>query len=211
VPTDLDPNNQTRSDARRTYFDPYASRRNMHIITGQHVTNVLIENVAADPVLSNPSSGGNTNGNGAAPGGTDHSNGFGFGPQGSTPPLGGRSSSSFIRRDTSASLLGITGVEVRMFTCYFDRLANLPISLPRTRLRRVRLSTLREKSSLLLVLCTRRKSYNCPALDPHHYCNPLISLLLWICPGLAITCRTIVLWAPSIHVSPYVQDSQEED
>lgn len=23
VPTDIDPNNQTRSDARRTYYDPY--------------------------------------------------------------------------------------------------------------------------------------------------------------------------------------------
>lgn len=25
VPTDIDPNNQTRSDARRTYYDPYVS------------------------------------------------------------------------------------------------------------------------------------------------------------------------------------------
>ena len=174
----------------------------MHVITGQHVTNVLIENVAVNPILSNPSSGGNTNGNGAAPGGTENSNGFGFGPQGSTPPLRGPSNSSFIRRDTTSTHLRITGVEVRMLIYYFKRLANLPASLPQMRLRSVRLSTLREKSSLLLVLCIRRKSYSYLALDPHHCCNPSTSLLLWICLGLAITCRTIVLWARSIHVSP---------
>lgn len=113
MPTDLDPNNQTRSDARRTYFDPYASRGNMHVITGQHVTRVLIENAATNPIVSNPTSGGNTNGNGGATGSADNSNGFGFGPQGSTPPLGGQTGSRFARRDARSSNLRITGVEVR--------------------------------------------------------------------------------------------------
>jgi choline dehydrogenase len=30
VPTDLDPNTQTRSDTRRTYYDPYYTRPNFH-------------------------------------------------------------------------------------------------------------------------------------------------------------------------------------
>ena len=109
IPTDLDPNNQTRSDARRAYFDPYANRGNLHVITGQHVTRVLIQNVAANPEVSNPASGGNTNGNGAAAGSSSNANGFGFGPQGTTPPLGG---SRFVRRDANSSNLRITGVEV---------------------------------------------------------------------------------------------------
>ncbi len=110
VPTDIDPNNQTRSDARRTYFDPFASRGNMHVITGQHVTRVLIENVAANPLVSNPTSEGNPNGNGGSAGSTDNSNGFGFGPQGSTPPLS--TPPRFARRDVNLSSLRITGVEV---------------------------------------------------------------------------------------------------
>lgn len=85
----------------------------MHVITGQHVTRVLLENAAANPVVSNPTSGGNTNGNGGTTGSADNSNGFGFGPQGSTPPLGGQTSSRFARRDASSSNLWITGVEVR--------------------------------------------------------------------------------------------------
>lgn len=31
VPTDLDPTNQTRSDARRAYYDPYVSAICLHI------------------------------------------------------------------------------------------------------------------------------------------------------------------------------------
>ena len=86
----------------------------MHIITGQHVTHVLIENIGTNPLVSNPASGGNTNGNGATPGSADNPNGFGFGPQGSTPPLSGQTSSRFGRRDASSSPLRITGVEVRI-------------------------------------------------------------------------------------------------
>lgn len=64
VPTDLDPHNQTRSDARRAYFDPYASRKNFHVITGQHVTRVLIDNVLGSKA-SDPKAGGNEDGEGS--------------------------------------------------------------------------------------------------------------------------------------------------
>ena len=110
VPTDLDPNNQTRSDARRTYFDPYVSRDNFHVITGQHVTRVLIEGIGGNGEVDTPTPGGNDNGNGPASGNND---GFGFGPGGSTPPLSGQTPPRFARRqDPGTSDLRITGVEV---------------------------------------------------------------------------------------------------
>lgn len=110
VPTDLDPNNQTRSDARRTYFDPYIGRSNFHVITGQHVTRVLIEGVANNSQVSNPISGGNSNGNGPSSG---NNNGFGFGPGGSTPPIQGQTAPGIARRQNpDSSNLRITGVEV---------------------------------------------------------------------------------------------------
>lgn len=77
------------------------------------MTRVLIEDAATNPIVSNPTSGGNTNGNGGATGSADNSNGFGFGPQGSTPPLGGQTGSRSARRDARSSNLRITGVEVR--------------------------------------------------------------------------------------------------
>ena len=110
VPTDLDPDNQTRSDARRTYFDPYVSRDNLHVITGQHVTRVLIAGVSGNGEVDTPTPGGNDNGNGPASGNND---GFGFGPGGSTPPLSGQTPPRFARRqDPGTSDLRITGVEV---------------------------------------------------------------------------------------------------
>ena len=110
VPTDLEPDNQTRSDARRTYFDPYVTRSNFHVITGQHVTRILVEGVGSNSDVSNPASGGNDNGNGPSSGNND---GFGFGPGGSTPPLSGETSSRFARRQNpGTSNLRVTGVEV---------------------------------------------------------------------------------------------------
>ena len=110
VPTDIDPNNQTRSDARRTYFDPYVSRSNFHVITGQHVTRVLVEGIDTNSAVSNPSAGGNNDGNGPA---TGNNEGFGFGPEASTPPLAGQKSRFARREDPSSSNLRVTGVEVR--------------------------------------------------------------------------------------------------
>ncbi len=116
VPTDLDPKNQTRSDARRTYYDPYVGRSNFHVITGQHVTRILTQGVSGSNVVSNPTAGGNENGNGPASGNND---GFGFGPGGSTPPLNGTTSSRFARRqDPGTSNLRITGVEVSTGLCH---------------------------------------------------------------------------------------------
>lgn len=112
VPTDLDPKNQTRSDARRTYFDPYVNRPNLHVITGQHVTRVLVEGVANNSQVSNPSTGGNINGDGTASGNND---GFGFGPGGSTPPIAGQAPPRLQRRQTPNGDLRITGVEVSHF------------------------------------------------------------------------------------------------
>ena len=114
VPTDLDPNNQTRSDARRTYYDPYVGRSNLHVITGQHVTRVLVDGIGGSSVVSNPTNGGNSNGDGPASG---DNNGFGFGPGGSTPPLNGTIPPQFVRRqDPGTSNLRITGVEVGIGT-----------------------------------------------------------------------------------------------
>ena len=107
VPTDLDPNNQTRSDARRTYFDPYVGRENFHVITGQHVTRLLIEGVANNSRVSNPTGGGNESGEGSSDG---DNQGFGVGPGGSTPPLAGDVQSMIRRQDHSG--LRVQGVEV---------------------------------------------------------------------------------------------------
>ncbi|KAL8938585.1 MAG: hypothetical protein Q9216_003813 [Gyalolechia sp. 2 TL-2023] len=110
VPTDLDPNNQTRSDARRTYFDPYVSRPNFHVITGQHVTRLLIEGVDSSYEVSNPTPGGNEDGNGMN--GMTSNDGFGFGPGGSTPRLVNTTTARLLRRQSpSTSNLRITGVE----------------------------------------------------------------------------------------------------
>ena len=109
VPTDLDPNNQTRSDARRAYYDPYVSRSNLQVVTGQHVTRVIIDGVANNPQVSNPTSGGNSNGEGTSSG---NNNGFGFGPGGSTPPIAGQAPSKARRQAPGSSNLRITGVEV---------------------------------------------------------------------------------------------------
>ncbi|KAL8633749.1 hypothetical protein Q9189_000485 [Teloschistes chrysophthalmus] len=109
VPTDLDPNNQTRSDARRTYFDPYVSRSNFHVITGQHVTRLLVEGVGSNYEVSNPTPGGNENGNGMN--GMASNEGFGFGPGGSTPALDNSTALPRVLRRQSPSMsnLRITG------------------------------------------------------------------------------------------------------
>jgi choline dehydrogenase len=39
--TSIHPTNQSRSDARRGYYDPYISRTNFHVATSQQVTRVL--------------------------------------------------------------------------------------------------------------------------------------------------------------------------
>ena len=109
MPTDLDPINQTRSDARRTYYDPYSSRPNFHVITGQHVTTLLVANSSLNAQAVEPVLGGNSDGNGPAIG---PDGGLGFGVGTDTPPAGGQTAKRFARRDASTSNLVIAGVEV---------------------------------------------------------------------------------------------------
>ena len=126
VPTDIDPQNQTRSDARRTYFDPYVHRSNFHVITNQHVTRILIEGVANNSQVSNPSTGGNDSGNGPSDGDNE---GFGFGPGGSTPPIEGQTAPGIAKRqDPASSNLRIQGVEVSQLNYYREvSMLTLPV------------------------------------------------------------------------------------
>ncbi|MCJ1319017.1 hypothetical protein MMC15_004349 [Xylographa vitiligo] len=107
VPTDLDPNNQTRSDARVTYYDPYSTRENLHIITGQHVTQLIIEGITDDPATENPTSGGNSDGEGTASGNTG---GLNFGPEIAPAPVAAPRT-KFVRQSSYSSQLRIIGVE----------------------------------------------------------------------------------------------------
>ena len=113
VPTDLDPNNQTRSDARRTYYDPYATRPNYHIITGQHVTQLLIEGISDGAGTTDPTSGGDGNGDGSDSGDTG---GLGFGPGAAPPPVSAEPTTSGKKVRKSLGNLRILGVEVRFLT-----------------------------------------------------------------------------------------------
>ncbi|KAI9724093.1 MAG: hypothetical protein M1812_000812 [Candelaria pacifica] len=106
VPTDLDPDNQTRSDARRGYYDPYTTRSNFHVMTGHHVTRILIEDVASNAGVSQPMAGGNENGEGGSSGAVS---GGVFGNGSTTPPPTSRT--RFAARDNLGGL-HITGVEV---------------------------------------------------------------------------------------------------
>ena len=74
------------------------------------MTRVLIEGTGGNGEVDNPTTGGNDNGNGPASGNND---GFGFGPDGSTPPLSGQPPPRFVRRqDPGTSNLRVSGVEV---------------------------------------------------------------------------------------------------
>lgn len=50
VPTSLDPKTQTRSDARRTYYDSVKSRNNLKLITGVEANEVLFDKLTATGV-----------------------------------------------------------------------------------------------------------------------------------------------------------------
>lgn len=68
LPLSLDPSNESRSTARRAYYDPVVERPNLWISTGQHVTQILFANGASntDATTSTPE---------------DHSVGQGFSPE----------------------------------------------------------------------------------------------------------------------------------
>lgn len=43
LPSNIQPFNQTRSDARRTYFDPFIARKNYNILPNAQVTRLLFD------------------------------------------------------------------------------------------------------------------------------------------------------------------------
>ena len=109
-PNDLHPENQTRADARRSYYDPYAHRPNLHIMLGQQVTQILTEGVAVNLAASYPTSGEEDGG--ASSGNTS---GLGFGPAGKPPAVPvnlAKVAPSILRRDAPPSDLRVTGVQV---------------------------------------------------------------------------------------------------
>ena len=62
MPLDLDPINQTRSTARKAYYDPYMSRPNLWVSTGQTVTQILFDGFSGNSnssraIYGDPSTG----------------------------------------------------------------------------------------------------------------------------------------------------------
>ncbi|KAI9800256.1 MAG: hypothetical protein M1833_003370 [Piccolia ochrophora] len=111
IPTALDPDNQTRSDARRTYFDPFINRPNFHVVTGQQCTRAIFEGVVGNTAGSVPMTGGNPDGEG--PGDTvAPSIGLFIGNSSAPPPTEGAANagSRFMPRQ-AASGYRATGVE----------------------------------------------------------------------------------------------------
>ena len=47
IPSDVDPVNQTRADARRSYYDPYCQRSNFEVAINSQVTQIHFNNSAA--------------------------------------------------------------------------------------------------------------------------------------------------------------------
>lgn len=122
IPTDIDPVNQTRSDARRAYFDPYASRPNFHVITGNQVTRILIESVGtsvtvATSTMTSSSSSTETAASTAVSEGL-----FGEGSSRPPPTINGAGTDAGARHRTRdlPSGLRITGVEVKFRHAWYD-------------------------------------------------------------------------------------------
>lgn len=177
VPTDLHPDNQTRSDARRSYYDPYASRANLHVVTGRHVTQLLIQGVSENSAAHNPNTGGNTDGDGGATG-----MGLGFGP-GASPPSGSITvgpaatatpGSRRVKKD--APFLRILGVEVTETLNVTDRICTADLgSLLLMPLHHVKQCTLHGRSLSLRGRYTPCSFWSCQALDPPHCWSSSIS------------------------------------
>ncbi len=106
IPTDLHPVNQTRSDARRAYYDPYATRSNLHIITGHQATRMLIDGYVGRSSVSS----GNQRGEGSQ---TLTGGLFGDKP----------ANSSLVRRNHHG--LRVTGVEVSETTSCKHKLTRI--------------------------------------------------------------------------------------
>ena len=71
LPLDINPQNQSRADARRSYYDPVAARPNLWVSTGRYVTQLVYEqsgcavaNPNATPIPGDHSTGQGTGGSG---------------------------------------------------------------------------------------------------------------------------------------------------
>lgn len=51
LPSDIDPNNQTRCDARIAYYDPVQTRSNLHIMPNTHVTRIVFD-TSSSPLVA---------------------------------------------------------------------------------------------------------------------------------------------------------------
>ncbi|GAB7350800.1 hypothetical protein MBLNU459_g1339t1 [Dothideomycetes sp. NU459] len=66
LPVDMEPDSQTRCDARNAYYEPYMTRSNLWVTTGQFVTRVLFEGGAGNTNASTLSTGSSTWGEGTS-------------------------------------------------------------------------------------------------------------------------------------------------
>jgi hypothetical protein len=107
IPTDLNPENQSRADARRSYYDPYISRPNFHVVVGNLVTRILFDSVNG---TEGSSAGSSSNGAGSS----SFSGGL-FG-NGSTVPPTGKTRHKSLKRSTSG--LRAIGIEVKSYESF---------------------------------------------------------------------------------------------
>lgn len=96
LPLDLDPVTETRSTARKAYYDPVEARPNLWVSTNQYVTQILFSNASTNTDASATTSGDNAVGQGSSagmPGGI-----YGAGSTNSVTVPGGTSKRSTIFR-----------------------------------------------------------------------------------------------------------------
>jgi choline dehydrogenase len=58
IPSSMDTNNQTRSDARTSYLDPIILRSNLHLLTDYTVTRILHNNDTTNNPTPSPETDG---------------------------------------------------------------------------------------------------------------------------------------------------------
>lgn len=83
LPSSMHPTNQTRSDARRAYMDPFIWRPNFHVLYNSQVTQILFQNFSTN--VSQPFTGGNPSGRGNATSTTSNLFGGSYGPTSTRP------------------------------------------------------------------------------------------------------------------------------
>ena len=103
LPLDISPTNQSRADARRSYYDPYSGRPNFSVSTNRYVTQLIYQgdgcaNNHTDPIPGDDSTGtGSASGDGSEDGGGLNGGG--------SPPL---------KRKRQTTTQRVIGVEVNL-------------------------------------------------------------------------------------------------